>query len=203
MGGVQSFDDYLLDQVSLLSISEPVARAARLVVGSLDDDGFFVGSLDEVAALAGVSRDEAEAALKAVQQLDPPGVAARDLAEALCLQMEFLGIDEPNLLRIVREHLDDVAANHFRKVARALEGRRGRGAQARRGAARAQPSAGRRVLAGSVAGLHRPRRHAAPVRRGLADHVEQRGAAHAQGLAALPVACSRAARPPMTRRDAT
>ena len=35
--------------------------------------------------------------------------------------MEFLGIDEPNLLRIVREHLDDIAANHFRKVARALK----------------------------------------------------------------------------------
>ncbi len=73
VGGVQSFDDYLVDQIALLSISEPVARAARLVVGSLDDDGFFVGSLDEVAALAGVSVAEAEAGLKAVQQLDPPG----------------------------------------------------------------------------------------------------------------------------------
>jgi len=121
VGGVQSFDDYVLDQISLLSITDNVARAARLVVGSLDDDGFFTGSLKEVAALAGVTDDEAEAALMAVQQLDPPGVGARDLAEALCLQMEFLGIDEPNLLRIVREHLDDVAANHFRKVARALK----------------------------------------------------------------------------------
>ena len=30
-----------------------------------------------------------------VQQLDPPGVAARDLAEALMIQTEYLGIDEP------------------------------------------------------------------------------------------------------------
>jgi len=120
VGGVQSFDDYLLDQLGLLSIDENVARAARLVVGSLDDDGFFTGSLDEVASLAGVSALEARAALNAVQQLDPPGVGARDLAEALCLQMEFLGIEEPNLTRIISEHLDDVAANHFRKIARAL-----------------------------------------------------------------------------------
>lgn len=120
VGGVQSFDDYLLDQLALLDVPDSVARAARAVIGSLDEDGFFAGSLKEVAALAGVDEATAEAGLKAVQQLDPPGVAARDLAEALCLEMEFLGIEEPLLTRIIKEHLDDVAANHFRKVARAL-----------------------------------------------------------------------------------
>jgi RNA polymerase sigma-54 factor len=120
VGGIQTFDDYLIQQLALLDVSENVARAGRAVIGSLDNDGFFVGSLDEIAALAKVTRDEAEAGLAAVQQLDPPGVGARDLAEALCLQMESLGIDEPNLMRIVREHLDDVASNHFRKIARAF-----------------------------------------------------------------------------------
>ncbi len=121
VGGVQTFDDYLLDQIGLLSIPEPVACAARLVVGSLDTDGFFVGSLDEIAALASVTRQEAEAGLAAVQQLDPPGVGAQDLTQALCLQMESLGIEEPNLMLIIREHLDAIAANHYRKVARALK----------------------------------------------------------------------------------
>ncbi len=130
--------------------------------------------------------DEAEAALKAVQQLDPPGVAARDLAEALCLQMEFLGIDEPNLLRIVREHLDDIAANHFRKVARALKVDEDEVRRLVEVLRILNPQTCRCVLAGALTGLHRPRRHTAQVRRGLADHVEQRGAADAQGLAALP-----------------
>ena len=121
VGGVQTFDDYLLDQIGLLDVPEPVARAARVVVGSLDDDGFFVGSLDEIAALASVTKRQAEAGLLAVQQLDPPGVGARDLTEALCLQMESLGIEEPNLLLIVRDHLDAIASNHYRKVARALK----------------------------------------------------------------------------------
>jgi RNA polymerase sigma-54 factor len=62
----------------------------------------------------------AKAGLEAVQQLDPPGVGAQDLVEALCLQMEFLGIDEPNLTTIIKVHMDDVASNHFRKIARAL-----------------------------------------------------------------------------------
>jgi RNA polymerase sigma-54 factor len=121
VGGVQTFDDYLLNQLALLDISDEVARAGRAVIGSLDTDGFFVGSLDEIAALSGVSRSEAEAGLDAVQQLDPPGVGARDLNEALCLQMEFLALDEPLLTRIIKSHLDDVASNHYRKIARALK----------------------------------------------------------------------------------
>ncbi len=120
IGGVQSFDDYLLDQLALLDVPEDVEKAAKAVIGSLDEDGFFVGTLEEVAALVGVSVEAAAAGLEAVQQLDPPGVGARDLSEALCLQLESLGLDEPLLLRMVREHLDDVASNHYRKIARAL-----------------------------------------------------------------------------------
>lgn len=120
VGGVQNFDDYLLDQLQLLDLSDEVLHAAAGVIGSLDADGFFVGSLDEVAAQTGTSRKAAEAGLAAVQQLDPPGVGAVDLTEALCLQLEYLGIEEPLLMRIIKEHLDDIAANHYRKVARAL-----------------------------------------------------------------------------------
>jgi RNA polymerase sigma-54 factor len=121
VGGVQTFDDYLLNQLALLDIPDDAARAGRAVIGSLDTDGFFVGSLDEIAALAGVSHQAAADGLDAVQQLDPPGVGARDLSEALCLQMEFLGLDEPLLTRIIKSHLDDVASNHYRKIARALK----------------------------------------------------------------------------------
>ena len=120
VGSVQSFGDYLEQQLAMMSLTPSVLRAARAVVGSLDDDGFFCVSLEEIAAIAGVSRTVARRALAAVQQLDPPGVGARSLAQALEIQMEYLGIEEPLLLRIVAEHLDDVGASHFRKIARAL-----------------------------------------------------------------------------------
>jgi RNA polymerase sigma-54 factor len=120
VGGIQTFHDYLLQQLAMVSIPDDVVAAGRAVIGSLDDDGFYKGSLEEIAALTDVPLDVAEQGLKSVQQLDPPGVGARDLPEALCLQMESLGIEEPVLERLIREHLDDIAANHFRKVARAL-----------------------------------------------------------------------------------
>jgi len=120
VGGVQTFDDYLLSQLGMMDISIEVDRAARAIIGSLDRDGFFVGDCAEIAALAEVPKQAVDEALRVVQQLDPPGVGARTLAEALALQLDFLGIDEPLLARIIESHLDDIAANHFRKVARAL-----------------------------------------------------------------------------------
>jgi len=120
VGGIVSFDDYLNEQVGYLDLSEELLRAARAIIGSLDNDGFFVGECSEIAALAEVSRETAEQALRVVQQLDPPGVGARTLVEALKIQMEYLGLDEPLLEVIIRGHLDEVASNHYRKIARAL-----------------------------------------------------------------------------------
>jgi RNA polymerase sigma-54 factor len=121
VGSVQSFGAYLEQQLSMLDITPQVMRAARAVVGSLDDDGFFCVSIEEIAAIASVSRRTATRGLEVVQQLDPPGVGARSLAEALSIQLQYLGMDEPMLLKIVESHLDDVAANHYRKIARALK----------------------------------------------------------------------------------
>lgn len=121
VSGIQTFDDYLIEQLNLLDVEDGVHRAAVAIIGTLDDDGFFVGDCHEIGKVAGVSCETAEKALGVVQQLDPPGVGARDLAEAMCLEMEYLGINEPLLVRMVKEHLDDIGNNHYRKVARALK----------------------------------------------------------------------------------
>ncbi len=119
VGGLRSFDDYLLEQIGMLELSRDVWAAARAIIGSLDGDGFFVGDCAEVAAVAGVTPEVAEQALAVVQQLDPPGVGARDVREALRIQAAYLGIDAPLVQALIADHLDDIAANHYRKVARA------------------------------------------------------------------------------------
>jgi RNA polymerase sigma-54 factor len=121
VGGTVSFSDYLEQQLAMMELTAEVDAAARAVIGSLDADGFFRGECAEVAALVGVTTERAEEGLRTVQQLDPPGVGARTLAEALIIQMDFLGLDDPLLERIIADHLDDVAANHFRKISRALK----------------------------------------------------------------------------------
>ncbi len=121
VGGVQTFDEYLLDQIAMLTLSEPVRRAAQAAVGSLDNDGFLTATADEIAAIVGVSREAAEEGVSVVQQLDPPGVGAPNLVEALKLQMAYLGIDDPVLTAVIERHLDDVAASHFRKISRDIK----------------------------------------------------------------------------------
>lgn len=120
VGGVTSFDDHLLDQLRMLDLPTEVDHAARAVVGSLDDDGFFVGEVEEIAAIADVSLEVAERGLEVVQQLDPPGVGAREVREALFLQMAFLEIEDDVLAALIEHHLDDVATSRFRKISRAL-----------------------------------------------------------------------------------
>lgn len=119
VGGVQTFDDYLTEQLNMMDISEEVRRAALAIIGTLDGDGLFVGDCAEIAAIANVDNKVAEEALRVVQQLDPPGVGARNVREALLIQAAYLGVDEPLLVALIERHLDAVAANHHRKIARA------------------------------------------------------------------------------------
>ncbi len=63
VGSIQSFDDYLLEQIAMLDLEEDVARAARAIVGSLDHDGFFTSGLSEVAEIAAVDCGTAARAL--------------------------------------------------------------------------------------------------------------------------------------------
>jgi len=114
----QTFAEYLMSQLGPLDVSDDVYRAAAAVVGLLDDDGYFKGELVEVAAIAAVDIPTAAEGVSAVQSLDPPGVGARTLAEALSIQLAHLGIEDPLLDLLIRDHLQDIASNQFARIAR-------------------------------------------------------------------------------------
>jgi RNA polymerase sigma-54 factor len=120
VGGVQSFDEYLLSQLAMLTLDPDVRRAAEAVIGSLDDDGFLCVSDAEIAAIASVTPAVAAEGVRVVQELDPPGVGAHDVREALRIEMAYLDIDDEVLAGIIDRHLDDVASSHYRKIARDL-----------------------------------------------------------------------------------
>jgi RNA polymerase sigma-54 factor len=115
----QTLEDHLLEQIALFDVDEAVARAARVIVGLLDDDGFFTGTLDEVCRMAGVGAGAAAEGLSLVQRLDPPGIGARSLQEALAVQAESLGMRTPLLDAIIERHMESVASGRIRRIARA------------------------------------------------------------------------------------
>jgi RNA polymerase sigma-54 factor len=97
-GGVSdagtSLSEHLREQLRMSRISDRDRALAEMVIDSLDDDGYFKATFDELAALLPKEHDvlpeEFAAALKLVQSLDPPGIAARTLDECLRIQLENL-----------------------------------------------------------------------------------------------------------------
>ena len=89
----------------------------------LDDsqDGNGTGELAVPVLPPGVQAftlDEAEAALKVVQAMDPPGIGARDLRESLLLQLRDLKQTGTLAYRIVDEAFDDLKAHRWNDLAR-------------------------------------------------------------------------------------
>jgi RNA polymerase sigma-54 factor len=107
-------------QICLSSFSEEEKCAAGWILGNLDDSGYLRSSVEEIARQSGVTESIVEIALTKVQELDPPGVAARDLRECLLLQLASLGLDDPLVYRLVDEHLASLQKRDFRAIARAL-----------------------------------------------------------------------------------
>jgi RNA polymerase sigma-54 factor len=103
-----SLRDHLLAQINM-AIDDPVDRLIGLhLIDMLDEAGYLIGSLAEVAALLGCGEDRVMAVLEILQRLDPPGVFARSLAECLGLQLREKNRLDP-AMRIFLDHLDLLA----------------------------------------------------------------------------------------------
>jgi RNA polymerase sigma-54 factor len=127
--------DHLVWQLRLSHFTPDEEQVAMLIIGNLDDDGYFKmppveGETDEaaprdpilrVAFEAGCGVEFAENVLKKVQLLDPIGVAARDLRECLLLQVRHLNADTPEIVAIIERHLKHLESKNFAAIAKDLK----------------------------------------------------------------------------------
>lgn len=112
--------DYLVSQLSVEVLPESVREAADTIIGNLDDDGYLGISLEEVAQMGGHSLADVETALKAVQSLDPSGVAARDMRECLLLQLAARNGEGGVAWQIIENHLKLLETRQFKELAKVL-----------------------------------------------------------------------------------
>ncbi|WP_018132096.1 RNA polymerase factor sigma-54 [Effusibacillus pohliae] len=116
----QSLEEYLRRQLNLIRVAEPERQLAAFIIGNLDSNGYLRLPLDELAKMRKCSKEQAEAALRLVQSLEPTGVGARTLEECLLLQAAEIPDVSPVVLDIIRHHLPDVAQGRVSKIASAL-----------------------------------------------------------------------------------
>ena len=120
--------DHLTQQLSLTGLTERDKRLAALVIGNIDEDGYLQQTLQELldnanSEFAELELEEIAIALKHVQNMDPAGVAARDVSECLTLQLKALPPDTPFLapaVELCAKHLDVLAARDFNRLKRIL-----------------------------------------------------------------------------------
>src|SRR5438874_8928658 len=115
-----SLSDHLMWQLSLQTEDERLKEIGGAIVGNLDDDGYLVASVEEIAAMGDWPVADVERALQHVQTFDPIGVAARDLQECLWLQIRHLGLEGTPTEKIVTEHLRLLQNNQVPENARRL-----------------------------------------------------------------------------------
>lgn len=116
-----SLQESLLEQLRFAEIPPDVRECAEYVIGSLDEEGYFKGSLPDAAQSVGTSLETAEKALALVQSFDPPGIAARDLKECLLLQLDRSGKTDSALRTLICEHFDELAHNKLPQIAKAMK----------------------------------------------------------------------------------
>ena len=123
-----SFTQHLMTQLNTYRLNEEEKEIAIFLVGSVDESGYIRRDLqdivDDLAFTQNIytTEDKVEKVLKVVQELDPAGVAARDLQECLLIQLErkeqtpsiALAID------IIDDSFDQFSKKHYKKLIQKL-----------------------------------------------------------------------------------
>jgi RNA polymerase sigma-54 factor len=110
-GGPRSLREHLSEQIGA-DLRDPVDRmiAAHLLEHH-DEAGYLRIDLDTAARELGCATADVERVLARVQEFDPPGLFARDLAECLALQLRDRNRLDPAMQRLL-EHLPLLAARN-------------------------------------------------------------------------------------------
>lgn len=103
----ESLDDHLIEQLHLQTNDARTRAIGEYLIGNIDSNGYLGISVGDAAAALGVPQTEVEGVLAVIQQFNPIGVGARNLAECVTLQLRERGELTPQLERLISEHFAD------------------------------------------------------------------------------------------------
>ncbi len=123
-----SFHEFLNEQLGLADLDDEEQQLAEYIIGNIDDDGYLRRDLmaisDDLAFNMNldVPEEKLEKILLAIQEFDPPGIAARDLRECLLLQLNRKEGKDFNLAKtIVKDFFAEFTKKHYDKIRTKLE----------------------------------------------------------------------------------
>ncbi len=123
------FNELMLEQLGMLTLSDQQRKIAEQIIGNLDDDGYLRREIsaiaDDLAFRQNIQTTEEEIGqlVLQIQQFDPPGIAARNLQECLLLQLERK-MDEGKhvemAVKVLEKYFEEFTKKHYEKIQRGL-----------------------------------------------------------------------------------
>jgi len=117
--------ELLLAQIRLMDVDDVDILIAEEIIGNVDTDGYLRRPLDLIVQDLNLSygfdiqMQKAEHILELVQQLEPPGIAARTLQECLRAQVKALRsnpVTKELALKILDHHFEDLKLKRFEQL---------------------------------------------------------------------------------------
>ena len=116
----ETLQQNLIGQLNQSVLSAGDRKAAELIIGNIDDNGFLQSMPEEMALNSGIPKEDFEKMLALIQSFYPAGVGARDLRECLLIQLQRQGKERSLEYKIVSEHMDDLGRRRFPEIARRM-----------------------------------------------------------------------------------
>jgi RNA polymerase sigma-54 factor len=112
--------DKLMSQLRIASSDPLELRIGEYLIGSLNESGYLTCSLDEVANTFKVEMAVIERVLGYIQSMEPVGIGARNLQEALLIQLRHRGMGDTVAAEIVRDHFEALKQRKYSEIAKRL-----------------------------------------------------------------------------------
>lgn len=107
--------EYIFEQLKLHNLDADEEKIASEIIWNLDERGYLTLPVENIAYQLGLPENKVQKVLKIIQELDPPGLAARDLKECLLLQLKQIPNSE-DAIQVVTNYFDDFANHRFQNI---------------------------------------------------------------------------------------
>ncbi len=116
----ETLQQHLMGQLNQTALAANDRKAAEIIVGNIDDNGFLQSTPEEMSLTSGIPKEDFEKMLALIQSFYPPGVGARDLRECLLIQLQREGKQSSLEYKIISEHMEDLGKRRFPEIARRM-----------------------------------------------------------------------------------
>jgi len=122
-----TFREFLISQLGLRELTEKQYQIGLTIIGNLDDAGYLQrdpdAMTDDLAFSQNITatKEEILEVLRVIQDLDPPGIGARNLQECLLIQLRRKDLHTRALKlaeNILERNFDEFTRKHYDKIMR-------------------------------------------------------------------------------------